>query len=260
MKSHNKRKGQKAHNKRKVHRKPNHSRMPYEAVVPRQFGPFAGQTIVKQRYVEHFTFSGIAAGAAALNYFNLNSVFNPVSGGSSKTNKPYGYDQLEGLYNRYRVFKTRFRFKLQSTTSSEYYFGMVPINGTFPYSVSTETAWEQFCTTPRVKTCILGANQKILSSSQNLWALDTTKKSAYMTDDRYSAQFNASPAEIIRVYFVFFNAGTSTAAITFNFEIEYDVLWYDPNTQDGSTFRYLRVIAESPEIKSLLDQIMEKKH
>lgn len=181
--------------------------------------PIPARQICKMKYSEVITTD------AAGNYaFNLNSVWDPNRTGAG--HQPYGRDTLATLYNRYRVISCGWRIVAVSTVASAaYQVAAQPAN-----EVLTPPTFDEMKENPRTKygMAIQGARPCIISGKSYLPALYGRTKSQMMSDDRYQAQVDASPAEL-----AILNIKTATVAgdITFqilNVLLEYTVEWFDP--------------------------------
>lgn len=154
--------------------------------VNRALQPFAQRYLTKLKYSGNFT-----APTVNVPYqFSLNSIFDPDITGVG--HQPYGHDQLDALYNRYRVYAVKWSIRTQSSDAANYYTVAVPTNDTWVIT-SFDDAREK----PRAKYKLqyTNASPAPLSGRISLPSLTGRTKTQYMADDRYQATFGSSPAE-----------------------------------------------------------------
>lgn len=121
---------------------------------------------------------------------NLNSIFDPNRTGTG--HQPYAHDTFQALYNRYRVISTSWVITVYNA-SAPIRLACQPANEELaPSSVS------EACENPRTKFIIQypGGNTNMLKGKISIPSLVGRTKSQYMADDRYQAQFGASPNEL----------------------------------------------------------------
>lgn len=148
---------------------------------------------IAQRYVCQMKYSDVATLSVTNGYnyrFNLNSIFDPNRTGTGF--QPYSHDTLQTLYNRYRVIKCSYVITGYSGTTA---IRVVALPANEEVSVSSLS---DAVTHPRSKFIIQypGGNTNKLKGSVHLPSLVGRSKAQYMADDRYQAQFGASPAEL----------------------------------------------------------------
>lgn len=155
--------------------------------VNKALTPFAQRYITKMKYSETFTLSL----ANSYQYvFNLNSIYDPNRTGVG--HQPYGFDQLAGIYNRYRVFKTSYVINGYSAAVPIRY-GCIVSNDVPPLNNVSELAEN-----PRAQTRVQipGGATTVIKGSASLPSLVGRNKQQYMADDRYQADVTTSPAEL----------------------------------------------------------------
>lgn len=159
--------------------------------------PIPSRFITKLKYSQTFSVSG---SLTTPYQFNLNSIFDPDRTGTGT--QPYGYDQLAGLYNRYRVVSCSYVVSGYNATSP-IRVAAFPSNNTTVVGTVSEAIMQPRCKFIHQNP---GANQKVLKGKVYIPALMGRNKSQYMADDDYQAQIAANPNElaILSVY----SAGT----------------------------------------------------
>lgn len=158
-------------------------------VVNKAIQPFPQRYISKMKYSETFALNSLNGYTFA---FNLNSIFDPNRTGIG--HQPYGHDTLQALYNRYRVIACTWNLSFYSG-GSVCRVATLPLNEAFtPTSVTNVS---EVCENPRSRWAIQipGGNTKIIRGKVYLPNLVGRTKAQYMADDRYQAQFGASPGE-----------------------------------------------------------------
>jgi len=151
---------------------------------------------IAQRYITKLKYSQavqLNLGNAYLYQMNLNSLFDPDRTGTG--HQPYGFDQLAGLYNRYRVIGCYY-------TISAYAIGY---NGPIRFAVlpsnDATAGWNsisEVCENPRAKWAIQvpGGQGKVIKGYVSLPSLMGRNNQEYRADDRFQAQVSVSPAEL----------------------------------------------------------------
>lgn len=193
--------------------------------------PIPARFITKHKYAEAVTVS--AAGIAGYKW-NLNSLFDPNRSGIG--HQPYGYDQLAGLYNRYRVISCKYVMSCISD-SGNIQVAVLPANESLSLIGNVSEARENPRAKYIVQTPTSGGTLKVLKGNVYLPALVGATKTQYMSDDRYQAIVGNSPTElaVLNAYAQGLNDDpTFNANPTFNILLEYTVEWFDVTTQDQS--------------------------
>jgi hypothetical protein len=156
----------------------------------------------------------------------LNSVFDPNDTGGG--HQPYGFDQLAALYNRYRVWKAKWRVTF-SPSSASYPALVIPTNGAIT-AITTAATWQAAAEKPYAKSWIQGASGKSqrLSGSIYINKLTGISSQEYRADDRTGALTSADPGEIVYLYLGIVNPNANTIIVNFIIEMEFDTEFYDP--------------------------------
>lgn len=188
--------------------------------VVRSIGPIAPRAIVKMKYAHE----QIIPASGALPFtrtFNANSTFDPDRTGIG--HQPYGRDTYVTLYNRYRVFKIKYRAQFIIAATS-YSCGVYCNN-----SASAPATAELFFETPGAKSTVAFASKVgHLRGSINLPRIVGQTPVQYKSDDRFQAQSGTDPAEIIGLHFFAADVGTNTvSAGLFRVQLTYYVEWFD---------------------------------
>lgn len=192
-------------------------------VVPR--GPIAPRTIVRLKYHENFASDG-----TTFDYvWNLNSLFDPNRTGTG--HQPYGYDQYTALYARYRVFKVYYTLITCTPTAGAVYQVSVGASN----DSSTVTNASLAAESPNYVTKILSNAMPI--TFRGCWDLprvNGTTAAVYKADDRFQANYNASPTEIICMHVVHsqtLSGGAPTAnQVSHSLTLDFVCELFDPFT------------------------------
>lgn len=191
--------------------------------VNRSLQPIANRYVCKQKYGTFITTSALSGQYV----FNLNSVFDPDRTGVG--HQPMGFDQLAGLYNKYRVIACGWRIQLPlSSGANAYSVGCLPSN-------DPSIVWNDFGEMTEVSrtkyiTQNSGAPAATLSGKIYLPTLFGKTKASYMADDTLAAQVSTSPSELMLLYLQTFSTGTGLATGGINLQVllEYTVEYFDP--------------------------------
>lgn len=102
----------------------------------------ADRTLVRLRYIQDIDFAA-SGGVSSTQVFRLGSIFAPNL--TTFDHQPYGTDEYEQLYQRYRVYKTAYRLTVYNTSSGTGMICAVVYNGnTAPLSAT----FDQLCENP----------------------------------------------------------------------------------------------------------------
>lgn len=195
----------------------------------KSLGPLPSRYITKHKYSDTFTLNQLNAYQYM---FNLNSLFDPNRTGIG--HQPYGYDQLAGLYNRYRVIKTSYVISGIQTDSpgTNIRLACQPANDIILYgNVSA------MCEAPRAKFITQGAQGsplKTLRGISHLPSLCGRSTPEYMADDRYQAAVGTSPAEFAILNIMGATLTDGGANINAVITLEFTVEWFDITQQSQS--------------------------
>jgi len=165
---------------------------------------------------------------------NLNSIWDPLRVGGGNPPQPYGRDQLALLYNRYRVISCGWRLHtLNDAAGAGVQFACVPSNDGLP--APGAAGLSVFRAMPRCKYVVQHStgDPKIISGKVYIPSLVGRNKTEYMSDDRYQAQIDSSPAELALLTI---GAANNTGAMittgrVFNVLLEYTIEFFDIKMQ-----------------------------
>lgn len=152
--------------------------------------PFAQRYITTMKYCETYA-PGNSSGQAVWR-LNLNSIFDPNRTGTG--HQPYGHDTFSTIYNRYRVISCSYVVSAVSTAGTTLQMAVIPANEEFIGNSVSE-----YRENPRCKFAVQtpGSVMRVIKGKVYLPSLTGRSKSQYMADDRYQAQFGASPSELM---------------------------------------------------------------
>lgn len=159
-------------------------------LVNRALQPVAQRYITKMKYCE--TYAPVNASGQAVWRLNLNSIFDPNRTGTG--HQPYGHDNFAAMYNRYRVIAASYVVSAVSNNNTTLQIAAIPTNEEF-----VGNAISEYRENPRCKFGVQtpGGPMKVLKGKVYLPSLTGRNKAQYMADDRYQAQFGASPSELM---------------------------------------------------------------
>lgn len=193
--------------------------------VVRGLKPFASRYITKMKYSGAYTLQVLNNYSQIM---NLNSLFDPDRTGIG--HQPYGFDQLSGIYNRYRVISCRWAINAYSGTTP-IRFACLPCNEIPPINNVSE-----ICENPRAQFKLQypqGGTTTIKGRSY-IPSLVGRTKAQYMADDRYQATSGASPAELALLFITGQSMADAATDINLTVTLEYTVEWFDPHPIDQS--------------------------
>lgn len=200
--------------------------------VNRALSPFAQRYICKMKYAEQVKVTGPGGAGLAAFRFNLNSIYDPNRTGIG--HQPYGYDQLSGLYNRYRVVKCSYvisAYNLASDGDGYSIVAALPANEQVNLVGGVAEAQEN----PRCKfiTQSPGGGLKVLRGTVYLPSLVGRNKTQYMSDDRYQATYGSDPNElaILNVFAGAMDGEALTNTMQLNVVLTYTVESFDVKNQ-----------------------------
>lgn len=208
----------------------NQRRTPRRAINNRQFGStipnqiygmtFPREMKVTMKYVENLTRTP-SSGLAIDYVFLLNSIFDPNSTGTG--HQPQGHDQWALFYNRYRVDHVKVRCSVVGVASG--YLTMLANNASSPITSSTVGP-----ESPLSQSIYYAANGAAKSKvvNYNLADINGVTRAVYNTDDRYQAQFGASPSEILCLHTIWLDAALGTGIGVYQVEMDFMVTLFDP--------------------------------
>lgn len=190
--------------------------------VDRALAPFAQRYITKMKWG-----ATIVTDALGSYTLRLNSVFDPDLT-SVGTHRPYGFNELATIYNRYRVISCGWRINQASgSTGTPIIISSVPSNDASLLFSNLGAMIEN----PRSKyvTQALGGGAMVLHSKSYIPKLVGQTRPQYMAESRYSGDVLSNPLENALLFIQTFNgfSGAQIAGIGLQVVLEYTVEWYD---------------------------------
>lgn len=160
--------------------------------VNRALQPIPQRYIASMKYSETFALSQLSPGYQ----YNLNSIWDPNRTGTG--HQPYAHDTFQTLYNRYRVISCNWVITGYNASNAIRLVAQ-PAN-----EVLSAGSVSEVCENPRAKWILQAPQSPLikLKGKISVPSLVGRTKDQYMADDRYQAQFGASPAElaILNIY------------------------------------------------------------
>lgn len=192
--------------------------------VNRALQPIPQRYIAKLKYCETYA-PGNASGQSPWR-LNLNSLFDPNRTGIG--HQPYGHDTFATLYNRYRVIACSYVVSAFSTNGTTIQIAAIPANEEF-----VGPSISDYRENPRCKFAVQtpGSPLKVIKGKVYLPSLTGRTKAQYMADDRYQAQFGASPSELMILNLntqAFDETLLTTTGTIFQVTLNYHVEMFDP--------------------------------
>lgn len=213
-----------------VGRKSRNAKARINGLVNTALQPIPQRFITRMKYAETFA-PGNASGQSPWR-LNLNSIFDPNRTGTG--HQPYSHDTMATLYNRYRVIAVSYVVSVFSSNGSTLQVAALPANEEY-----AATSISDYRENPRCKYMVqgTGAPTKTLKGKVYLPSLTGRTKSQYMADDRYQAQFGASPSELLIL-----NLNTqqldesilTTSGTVYQLTLTYTVELFDPKNLSQS--------------------------
>lgn len=193
--------------------------------VNRALTPFAQRYITKMKYSEAYNLSALNAYSQIM---RINSLWDPNATGLG--HQPYGFDQLAGIYNRYRVISCSYVITAYNGTNP-IRFGVLPANDTPPVSGISE-----LCENPRAKFAIQfpGGSTQYIKGKVNMPSMTGRSKIQYMSDDRYQSEVTTNPLEVVLLYITGQTMVDSSVDIQLNVTLDFTVEFFDPKPIDQS--------------------------
>lgn len=179
--------------------------------------PLPSRYICKMKYAET-----VNTNALGHYTFSLNSIFDPNTTGVG--HQPYGHDTFQTLYNRYRVISCQYRV-IANKNNDTLQIVALPANAGYAYTTASEYKENPRCF---YKTQAPGGEIQSVSGLVRIPSLVGRTQAQYMADDRYQAEFGASPQEAAVLNLGVFNGSDQPLnAVPLNVELVYTVECFD---------------------------------
>lgn len=198
--------------------------------VPRGLNPVSPRYICKMKYSTTAT-----TDASGQMSFRLNGLYDPTGPGNPTSgHQPYGYDQLEQLYNRYRVISCGWRIeRAAADNGAPVMVGCIPSNDT-AIDWASIGGFSHLRENPRSRYMIQnpGAVARALTGKSYLPSLLGRTKAQYMAEDKCQSIVNTLPVETALLYVLTYQQnGQPLASTTLNILLEFTVEWFDQKRQ-----------------------------
>lgn len=186
-------------------------------------GPFGARWAGKLKYVDKFNTSTVS-GIYNEQLFNLNSLFDPDRTGVG--HQPLGFDQLNVIYQRYRVLKTSYRLTMVNSDQTGSIALVTAVNNSTASLASVAYALEEGYSSFRIRNAF--ADPNIISATVVLNSLTGNSLIAYRSDDAYAALVTASPTELMILHIGLEGTTALSASVQYYIEMEFDCEFWDP--------------------------------
>lgn len=210
---------------RKIFRKKFNKKVPRNTVIVRQPGmAIPPRMITTFKYGEVISITPAVADTVKDYVFNLNGIYDPNQTGGG--GQPLFRDQLLGnIYNRYRVYKTSWEVHFYPLNGSVY--SKVWVLPTNYISSLDGTSESLMLEKPRSISKWLSVDSPTkFKGHAYLPAINGSTKVAYMSDDRFQAQYNANPVEVMGLHLCVSNS--ASFAVRAEVIIKYHCELFDP--------------------------------
>jgi len=167
--------------------------------------------------------------------YRLNSIYDPEVAVAVGQSQPLGTDQWNTFYNRYRVIGAHVTVRARNAGADAAYVGMVANNDIG--ALLNEAAYEQSrCSMRMMGSASGGHDVVVLKKYYNLANLTGRPRAAYISDDRYQAEFGADPQEAIHLHLAAQLVSPSIALnMHYSIRISYTVELFDRKALAQST-------------------------
>jgi len=189
-----------------------------------RLNPVATRLMTRLKYCDYQTLT-TAAGPGFINYdWNLNGLFDPNLTGTG--HQPRGFDQLAALYNRYRVFRTRWEITFSPLGgSSVAALGCVMCSNAVGPATFNDCAEQTFS----VVRPFSYPSPITIRGSIDLAKLNGKTHQAYMADDTTQAIVSANPVELLVLHTSVLNCNGASDTYAVHTTLWFDAEFSDPN-------------------------------
>jgi len=173
-------------------------------------------------YSDYRTMTEAAANTGSIWAYRLNSIFDPDSAGAGTT--AMGYTALTGLYQTFRVVKTRVILRAGLTTTGNATIGLIPgLTAIGPANLNYA------CAEPNVRSKVVQGN---VGGARSIAEIDVTydlakisglTKQQYQTDMDFSHAAGSNPARNLYVQVFFVGMSAAVQTIFWNIRLVYEV-------------------------------------
>jgi len=188
----------------------------------------APRYITKLKYADRLITGSSGTGISSNYAINLNSIFDPDRTGTG--HQPLGHDQLELLYNRYRVFAVSWRveFPPVGAAGSAATFFVAPKNDAIGMNLLGPGAVKE---TPHTLTKISRVDEPVVFTGRvSLPKLTGQTSQQYKAGLEYQASFGTSPNELQTLQIGAIPFSASSVQYSFDISLMYHVECFDPKT------------------------------
>lgn len=214
-----------------------------KARISLPLGGFPTKLMVRLKYVEHVSLNP-AAGAAAIQVYRANSLFDPNFTGIG--HQPSNYDKIATIYDRYSVVGAKIKvYPVWTSSTTSVTPGTLIVHlsqdGTDLNVAHGSGGISNMLEQPRITRTIrnLGVINNYVKELPLMRFFSAKKffgKKADLYADPYSADIAANPTEVafFEVAYVSSDDANDPGAMTFRVEIEYIALMTEPKLTDAS--------------------------
>lgn len=186
-------------------------------------GPIAARLVTKVKYSETLGVTS-TAGILQQQIWRLNSIFDPNYSGTG--HQPYGHDQLSQLYERYRVFKCKWRIRVMNRSSVDAQVTVTPSNHAISSSNSDLIAEFPRSVTKQLEYST--GSGLTFTGVATLPSLNGQTSAEYKGDDRFQALFGANPTELMYLTLSMYAPTSASVTASVAVTLVYYVECFDP--------------------------------
>lgn len=174
----------------------------------------------------------LATLTASSQLFNLNSLFEPITGNA---HQPMGFDQAKAFYNRYRVDQTSWIVNFL-TSSTDYYGCALPSNDAVNVLPTTAATFQTITEYQRSKAVAVSSNAptRTIRGTLRMHELVGVRQHEYTSSTSYSAAPTASPVELLYFYVSAYNPSGGTITVNWDIHLVFISELFDPIQLAGS--------------------------
>lgn len=187
--------------------------------------PIPGKFFAKMKYSQLTALSYSASSPPAYTSIYINRPYNPLASGA---HQPLGYDQMAGLYSKYRVFGMQYQITVSNRETAYQIECCLNARPTTAVHTSYDTALESDYSA-RLVIQPEPNGIKNFKGYVDVGKVTGVTKTIVRTDDSYASEWNASPSvtPCLTVYMI--NQNTDQpATCAVRIDIIYYTEWFEP--------------------------------
>lgn len=213
--------------RRRTFRRRNFRRRNNTTTVNNGISPISQRFITKLKYHQNFSLTIASADTLVEKIFYLNSINQPDAGSGPGAHQPYGRDQLNSMYNKYRVFATSWRLSIEPNGFSGTAHTIPVPNEQVFAGADTGFAGE----VPLALTKSISVDQPtVFTGRVNLPRLNGQTSAQYKASEDFDASYASNPTELNELHVLIASNQASSQVYNCNITLVYHVESFDPKT------------------------------